>query len=78
METSAETFFVPAWSEETFLFDLDLHVKKFPNLYERILKMQALIGLKAYRVKSISEQILYTNEVADCLEPAGISLAFTH
>ena len=27
METSAEIFFIPAWSEETLLFDLNLHIK---------------------------------------------------
>ena len=47
METSAEIFFMPEWSEETLLFDLNLHIKKsLPCLYERILKMQALIGLE--------------------------------
>ena len=39
-------------------------------MYERILKMQALIGLKKHIIHS-----LYTNEVMDCLKPAGISLA---
>ena len=49
METSAETFFLPARSEETLLFDLNLHIKNsVPNLYERTLKRQALIGLKKY------------------------------
>ena len=27
METSAEIFFIPAWSEETLLFDLNLYIK---------------------------------------------------
>ena len=27
METSAEIFFIQAWSEESFLFDLYLHIK---------------------------------------------------
>ena len=47
METSPEIFFIPACSEETLLFDLNLF-KKFTNLYERILKMQASIGLKRH------------------------------
>ena len=47
METWAEMFFIQAWSEENLLFDLNLHIK-IQNLYERILKMQALIGLKKH------------------------------
>ena len=27
IETSAEIFFIPAWSEESLLFDLNLHIK---------------------------------------------------
>ena len=48
-------------------------ISKFTYLYERNLKMQALIGLK-----SISVYSLYTNEVTDCLKPAGISVVFIH
>ena len=48
-------------------------ISKFTNLYERILKMQALIGLKKQSVCS-----LYTNEVPDCLKHTGISVAFIH
>ena len=45
METLPEIFFIPGWSEETLLLDLNLHIT---NLYEGILKMQALIGLKQH------------------------------
>ena len=49
LKTSAEIFFIPARSEETFLFYLNLHIKSsVPNLYERILRMLALIGLKKH------------------------------
>ena len=48
METSLEIIFIPAWSEETLPFDLNLHIKNSP-IYQ--------IGLK-----SISVGSLYTND----------------
>ena len=53
METSLEIIFIPAWSEETLPFDLNLHIKNSP-IYQ--------IGLK-----SISVGSLYTNDRGHCL-----------
>ena len=49
METSAEIFLIPAWSEETFFFDLNLHIK----IYYFVLKNSQNVGVnraeKAYQ-----------------------------
>ena len=65
-----KNIFIPAWSEETLLFDLNLHIKNSLLLYEF---SKCRLGWK-----SISVHSLYTNEVTDCLKPAGISLASIH
>ena len=49
-------------------------ISKFTKLHVRILKMQALSGLKKY----ILVCSLDTNEVTDCHKPTGISVAFIH
>ena len=70
METSAEIFFIPAWSEETLLFGLNLHIKNSLLCTKEFSK-----GRRSSGWKSISVHSLYTSQVTDCLKPAGISLA---
>ena len=74
-----------SYQENSLLFNLvsrtsilleRIIIKCFKNsllFYERILKMQAFIGLK-----SISVHGLDINEITDCLKPAGISLTSIH
>ena len=73
METSAEIFFIPAWSEETLLLDLNLHIKNSLLCTKEFSKCRRSSGWK-----SISVHTSYTNEVTDGLKPAGISLASIH
>ena len=72
METSAKIFFLQAWSEESLLFDLNLHIKT--HQFERKNSQNAGVN----RAKKAYQCSIYTNEVTDYLKPTGISLAFIH
>ena len=69
---SAEIFFIQAWSEES-LSDLYLHI----IIHQIARKNSQNAGVHRAK-KSISVCSLYTNEVTDCHEPTGLSVAFIH
>ena len=50
METSAEMFFIPAWSEETLLFDLNLHNKNSQICTKEFSKCRRQSGWKSISV----------------------------
>ena len=73
METSAEIFFIQAWSEESLLFDRYLHIK----IHQIARKNSQNAGVN-WAEKSISVCSLYTNEVTDCHKPTGLTVAYIH
>ena len=67
MET--EIFFIPAWSEETLLFDLNLHNKNSLIVLKNSENAGVNLAEKAYHC------IVYTPMgITDCLKPTVISL----
>ena len=66
-------FFIPSWSEETLFFNLNLHIK----IHQFVWKNSQTAGVNRAK-KSLSVHNLYTDEVTDCLKPAGTSVAFIH
>ena len=73
METSAETFFIQAWSEESLLFDLNLHIK----IHQFVRKNSQNAGVN--RAKKAYQCVVYTPiKVTDGHKPTGISVAFIH